>query len=225
MEGVACSPRTEVVAGGVVTRRHIANCRAIGGTRAAGTGEPIPPLVKGKGCCGQKFTRRIPLFVLLARQPLLDPGRMHLALLEIRLVDEAAKEFPIGYDSQHGHPPERLPHPGDGRRPVLGEADDLREKGIVMEAHRIAFGEARVDAQAGPGGRDEAEETAPCREKAPRWVFRLEPAFDRVSPRSDVFLAKGQRLARGDANLPAHKIESRDEFRDGMLDLKAGVHL
>jgi hypothetical protein len=41
----------------------------------------------------------------------------------------------------------------------------------------------------------------------------------------DFLLIHWQGLARGDAELPLHKIQTSDHLSDGMLDLEAGVHL
>ena len=38
-------------------------------------------------------------------------------------------------------------------------------------------------------------------------------------------MSQRQSLARSDAKLPLYQIDTGDHLRDGMLDLKAGVHL
>ena len=55
-------------------------------------------------------------------------------------------------------------------------------------------------------------------------VLRIDARLDGVPAPRDLILPERQPLAHRDPKLPLDEIQARDHFRDGMLDLKAGVH-
>jgi len=55
------------------------------------------------------------------------------------------------------------------------------------------------------------------------WVLRVDAILDGVALDLDVVLFKGESLARGDPQLPAHDVDPR-HLRDSVFDLNAGVH-
>jgi hypothetical protein len=55
--------------------------------------------------------------------------------------------------------------------------------------------------------------------------FGVDPALDRVAAQLDLVLADREALARGDADLLADDVDSRDHLSHAVLDLDAGVHL
>src|SRR5690606_34059710 len=56
-------------------------------------------------------------------------------------------------------------------------------------------------------------------------IFGIDPAFDRMAGKDDVFLADGKSSARGDTDLLMDEVDISDRLGDRMLDLQAGVHL
>src|SRR6478609_2206839 len=61
--------------------------------------------------------------------------------------------------------------------------------------------------------------------KIVRRILARDAALHRPPARDDVFLAKGQLLARGNPKLPLNEVDPRNELRNRMLHLKARVHL
>ncbi|MNV76924.1 hypothetical protein D3C71_1703090 [compost metagenome] len=56
-------------------------------------------------------------------------------------------------------------------------------------------------------------------------VFGIQAHFHGVARELHLFLAQGQRLPFGDAQLPGHQIQPGDQFGHRVLHLQPGVHL
>src|SRR5205085_2385925 len=56
-------------------------------------------------------------------------------------------------------------------------------------------------------------------------VLRVEPNLDGVAVECDVVLSEAERFAGGDPQLVGDEVATRDELRDGVLNLEPGVHL
>ena len=56
-------------------------------------------------------------------------------------------------------------------------------------------------------------------------VLRVDAALDRVAGEGHIALLERQPLAGGDADLLLDDVDARDELRDAVLDLQAGVRL
>ena len=114
-------------------------------------------------------------------------------------------------------------------RGVAGFApcDQLRHERVVEDRHLVERVVPAIVADAGTGRRPQVRDAAgrrhealdpdPPRRRAPRWRDR---AACSANCRID-----GERIAAGDAELPLHQVETRDRFRDRVLDLQARVHL
>ena len=101
--------------------------------------------------------------------------------------------------------------------------DDLRDHRVELRRHRIALGDAGVDAHARP--RREAQQRDPAgggREPAGR-VLGVQAHLDRVALRRRRIAL--QRAARGDLELEPHEVGAGDHLGDRVLDLQAGVDL
>jgi hypothetical protein len=56
-------------------------------------------------------------------------------------------------------------------------------------------------------------------------IFGQDPTFQRVSPRFNLGLSKGERLPRGEAELRMDQVDPCPHLGDRMLHLQAGVDL
>ena len=138
---------------------------------------------------------------------------------------------------------ERTVEAEQGRRPLdpeLGEGaqhasdravaidvvdDQLRDHRVVEPAHLVARLDPGVDAHARPGRLAVRGDPARRGQEAARDVLRVDPAFERVPADHDVVLRDRERLARGDEDLLADKVDPGDELGHGVLDLDPRVHL
>src|SRR5262245_51153464 len=93
-----------------------------------------------------------------------------------------------------------------------------------MDGDLLPLDHTRIDADTVTGRFAVAEDPTRLR-KEPLRIFRVDPAFNRVTVEPDVLLRKRQRLAAGDEDLRPHQIETGDGFGDGMFDLQPRVHL
>src|SRR5690606_8452646 len=106
---------------------------------------------------------------------------------------------------------------------VLTGDDDLRQERVECSGYLIACRDARIEADAGtPERLEDVDRTGLGKEPA-TGVFSVDAELERVATGGGVVVVDGS--ARGDAELLTHEIDSGDLFRDGMLDLQAGVHL
>ena len=74
------------------------------------------------------------------------------------------------------------------------------------------------------GGSGEGGQLAGGGEEDGPGVLGVEAELDGVAAEADVFLAEGKGIAGGDGQLQRDEVEARHGFRDGVLDLQAGVH-
>src|SRR5690606_34621422 len=103
--------------------------------------------------------------------------------------------------------------------------DELCQQGAVDAGDPEAAVDAAVEADArAAGGMVVRDEAGPRGERV--GVLRVDAALDGVAARHEEGLVGEQdRIARRDADLLGDEIDARDELRDGVLDLDAGVHL
>ena len=94
-----------------------------------------------------------------------------------------------------------------------------------MDGHVVSGEHAGVVADSGAPGRAQAEDASGARQEALVGVFGVDPALDGMAPLREVFLAEGQGLSLGDADLELHEVLARDHLRDRVLDLEPRVHL
>ena len=120
---------------------------------------------------------------------------------------------------------ERAPHAGNRTLARRVPDEQLRNHWVVAVVDLAALLHARLDADTRTARRSVAEQLARRRRKAVGRIFGIDTTLDRVATHDDVGLGKRQGLARGDEDLLAHQIDTRDQLGDRMLDLDSRVHL
>src|SRR5258706_1599349 len=93
-----------------------------------------------------------------------------------------------------------------------------------MRRYEVILIDVRIDTDARPARRMVGGDAA-RRGHERLGIFGVDAAFDRVTPAHDVALPERELLARRDAKLLLHQVDTRDQLGDRMLDLDARVHL
>ena len=120
---------------------------------------------------------------------------------------------------------ERTTHAGNRALARRVPDEQLRDHRVVAIVDLATLLHARLDADARTTRRSMAEQLARRWRKAVARILRVDTTLDRMPTHDDVGLRKRQRLTRRDEDLLAHKIDTRNELGDGMLDLNPRVHL
>ena len=85
--------------------------------------------------------------------------------------------------------------------------------------------DAAVQTHTGPGWLREGCDAAGLRQKIRIRIFGVDAAFDGMAFDVDVFLPVAEHAPGGDAQLLLEDVDAGDSLGDGVLDLKARVHL
>jgi len=150
---------------------------------------------------------------------------IQLGLGKRAVADDAAQEREVGAHAADGGLVEHGQQTQARFLAVLAPGDQLAEHWVVERRHRIALGNAAVDATARAIRRFTVEiEGAGGGEEIVVGVFGVQPHFDCMTDQRHLRLADRKRLAAGDADLPGDQIEAGDGFGDRVLDLQAGIH-
>ena len=126
---------------------------------------------------------------------------------------------------------ERLAQPLDGLIPGWGVGDELGEHGVIERGHLVTGADVGVEADGARelvtplSGRLKARDESWRGPKASGGVLCVDPALDRVTLKPNVLLGEAEGLTCGEAELPRHEVDPRDELCDRVLDLLARVHL
>ena len=118
----------------------------------------------------------------------------------------------------------RRRHSSDCRIAGLAMSDYLADQGVIVWRHCVAAVHMAIDSDSRSAWR--VPEINRARRRHERFgVLCVDPAFDRVSGPSNVFLLPLQRLTGRDQQLRLNDIQSGHHLRDGMFDLNTRVHL
>src|ERR1700689_5347915 len=102
---------------------------------------------------------------------------------------------------------------------------ELGEQRIVLERHRPTWIDATIHAHARAGRLGIVLDLTRAWHEVLKRILGVHAALERGASPLDIALLDGELLARGNAQLPVHKVEARDPFGNGVLDLQASVHL
>jgi hypothetical protein len=150
--------------------------------------------------------------------------RVQVARPHVGVAQQRAQERGVRRHAEDDGAGQRRVQPAQRRRAVLAPGDDLGEHRVVGARDRRARGQARVHADVLTRRLVQRQHRAPGRQEAARRVLRVHPRLERVAAGRG---SGGERqgLARGHPELPLDQVKTRDELRDRVLDLEAGVHL
>ncbi len=119
---------------------------------------------------------------------------------------------------------ERDPHAGNGLLAGIAVGDELADHAVVIGRNRVARKDMGVDADAGAARKVPGRDLSRAGREG-EGILGIDAAFDRVTAEFEVALLEAQALARSNADLLADDVDARDEFRHGVLDLHARIHL
>src|SRR5579872_5154371 len=160
----------------------------------------------------------------LARQILLQPMDVVVAFDDVGLAHQSPKQRQCRFDAVHHHLVEGAAQSHQALGPGLALYDQLADQRVVVRRDRISLVHGRIDPYPKAAGRMILQDLARGGPKRNR-VFGVDAAFDRVTVDDPLVLRQRQIAAGRDPDLLEHKVDSRDHFGDGMLDLDARVHL
>ena len=120
--------------------------------------------------------------------------------------------------------------PVDGVVATPGVDHDLGDEVVVLGGHLIPSLESRIDADARPTRHGPARQPAGRRSEVPAGIFGADANLDRVAtgvgrPSRGPHCRRGQWPSGGQLELLSDDVQAGDQFRDPVLDLKAGVDL
>ena len=155
-----------------------------------------------------------------------DETGIDVACRERRMCRNGAQPLHVVRNTEYRSAIQIPPQSRQCASAVGAQCDDFRNHRVVVDADRVAVGDAGVDAPVLARGRMREAPDAPDRgqETATR-VFAVDARLDGVTLQADRGLLEWQAFARSNTQLPFNEIETGDKFGDRMLDLQARVHL
>jgi len=148
------------------------------------------------------------------------PGRAKLVILQ-NLPEKAE----IRANAAHVVLAKRANHARNGRLAGVGPDRQFRQQRVVLHGNHPTGVDAAIDANAGTQRPREARDFAGERKEVAIRVLGIDSAFDGGTAPGDLLLSERQARAGRDLYLEPHQVEAGDQFRDGVLHLKPGVHL
>ena len=161
----------------------------------------------------------------IAREMLADEGRRRLAGGELRMLQQADQEMPVGGRAQHDGVAQGLHQPRARFLAVGAVGDHLGDHRIVEGRDREPVFHAVIDADARAGRRPPDIDAPGLRQEAGIGVLGIEADFDGVARELHLLLGERQLLAGRDLELPGDEVQAGDRLGHGMLDLQPRVHL
>ena len=154
-----------------------------------------------------------------------EPRRVDLPGPNLRAVEEVEEEGLVRRATAHhdAHLRQRPVQAGESFVAIAAVGDDLGDHRVVLRGDHVTLGDAGVDPNSWPDGQGQRLDGARRRGERPLRILGVEPGLDGVALRRRRLALEPP--AGGDVELQLDEVESGRQFRDGVLDLEAGVDL
>src|SRR5262245_27542469 len=140
------------------------------------------------------------------------------------MAQNPLKKGNIGLDATHLVFAQSSPHAQNRFDPVLAPADQLGDHRIVKDRHLRALVNAAIVSQAESLRQTQSLDPSRTRHEISLRIFRVNAAFNGIAGLSNVALAPGQIATSGHFDLRLDQVDTDNPFRNGVLDLKPGIH-
>src|SRR5690606_20223009 len=148
---------------------------------------------------------------------------VHATFAEAFVTDQIPVQRDIGFDAVYDDFIKRIAHAHHGLFASGAVSDQLPDQRVVVRRNRIPAVQVGVDPYAITTRGMEVLDLARAGQKVRR-IFRVDPAFQRMTPNDHIFLFDRKLVAGGDAEHFLDDIHASDHFGYWVLDLNARVH-